>query len=105
MSKRITQTTASGTLTASILPDGIVDIYADGIGPAMIGYPMTKLCLVQQRVATDGEAEGERDIVAVLSIPTHVLLEFNKVLISSLTANKEAMMNAIEQQKVQFDAL
>jgi hypothetical protein len=52
-----------------------LDISADGIGPSMIGFPYTKITFCQQRVVGAKDAPL-KEVVAIVNIPTNVLLDF-----------------------------
>lgn len=84
------------TITTSI-PDGVPTLLADGFGPGMIGFPMVKLSLVQDKLGVPESQEIERDVVATIQIPTAAFLEMADKIREILAANEAATKAQLEQ--------
>jgi hypothetical protein len=83
-------------------PDGQIDISADGIGPALIGVPNTKISFYQSRQAGPNEPT-QREIVATIQIPTATILAFADQIRATLKDNGDAVNSALEQMKALID--
>lgn len=95
---RIIEHIEDGKDVVVTFPDGQLDISADGIGPALIGVPNTKIGFYQNRQA-DPNGPVQREIVATVQIPTATLLAFADQIRSTLKDNADAVNAALHQMK------
>lgn len=98
MMVRIIEHDEEGNHVRVEFPDGQMDISVDGIGPSLIGFPLTKLTLFQQRQTAPGEPIL-REIVACVQIPTATLLVFADQVRITLQSNAESIDSALNQMK------
>lgn len=95
---KIIENTENGVLTNFSVPDNLMDISADSIGPSMIGFPFTKVSFCQQRITSDKETPV-KEVVAIINIPTSVLLEFMVTMQNSLKENAVRITPVLDQFK------
>ncbi|MGF6757283.1 hypothetical protein [Paraburkholderia sp. GAS42] len=103
--RTLTANDPNGQTVITTLPDGMIDLVADGFGPALIGFPTTKMTLVQQRINGDGESNVHREVVAVVSISTASILEFAKMVQDTIAGNKDAVVQAFAQMQQIVDQI
>jgi len=80
------------------IPDSVSNIFGDGFGPAMIGYPNTKFTVFQQAINAPGTDTIESEIVATVTVPTIALLELSAHIQRVLRENKEQLSLDINAQ-------
>lgn len=81
----------------TLIPDNAIDIYCDGVGPVMIGFPYSKVTLVRQRLSDPASQDIEREIVATFQIPTASLIELGKHAKRTLQESGEEIEEALKQ--------
>ena len=86
-------------------PEQLSDLYADGVADALLGFPNSKISFYQIRSGDEGErkkgaeAVEQRELAAVLTLPTLVLLDFCRNILAAAQSNPGAMHSAIEEHK------
>lgn len=97
MNKSFT-TEENGQTINNIFPEETVSLFADGFGPAMIGFPNTKVTLFQQTINPPNFDEIERTIVATITVPTIALIELAAHVQKVLGQNKEQLSADVTSQ-------
>ncbi|WBX91592.1 hypothetical protein [Achromobacter mucicolens] len=102
---RIIKNDENGMATTFEFASTVQNISGDGFGPMLIGFPFTKVSVVQQRIQRPNADSVEKEVVAVLTIPTHALLELADNVRAALKPNREAVEQQTDQMlKVIFPA-
>lgn len=91
-------TNENGIETNHTISKEIKEIYGDGLGPAMIGYPNVKFSLFQQKITPPDQNIAEREIVATVTIPTIAILELASRIRDVIETNKENFSQEINAQ-------
>ncbi len=81
------------------ISDELLEVYADGMGYAMLGYPMSKLTFHTVLPPKEGVAVEQRQAVVRLTMSTAALMEFCQNMLSTLETTKPQLLTA----KTQFD--
>lgn len=88
------------------ISDNLAEVYADGMGYAMLGYPLSKLTFHTvlpakdgTPIPQDGTAVEQRQAVFRLTMTTASLMEFCQNMLLTLHANK----TKLQVGKTQFD--
>ncbi|MFZ2162505.1 MAG: hypothetical protein WAW02_09835 [Sideroxyarcus sp.] len=81
------------------ISDELLEVYADGMGFAMLGYPMSKLTFHTVLPPKEGVAVEQRQAVVRVTMSTAALMEFCQNMLSTLEATKPQLLTA----KTQFD--
>lgn len=89
----------NGIKTNHTISSDLKEINADGVGPAMIGFPNIKFSLFQQKITPPNETTAEREIVATISIPTVAILELAEKIKNVIEKNKEQFALQVDNQK------
>ena len=99
MSKTITEL-ENGVTIKYHFDESYADNFADGFGPAMIGFPFTKLLMYREEISHDAEDKVmHRKIVGTLTVPTAAFLQTALNVKSALLANEESVTQAIDASK------
>lgn len=88
-------TQENGKQINNTIPDNAISIFGDGFGPAMIGYPHSKITLFQEVLSTDPDVI-EREITATVVIPTVALVELANHVKRIMQENKEQLSSDVE---------
>ena len=97
---RIINDVENGMPVIYVFDDKSVEIFCDGFGPSMIGFPMVKLILYTQDIPNGPEDTTiKRKVVGRLTVPTSALLQMANSVKQAIDGNTEDMTKAIELTK------
>lgn len=97
MSRTITNE-ENGLVTNFEFGTDVPNITGDGFGPMLVGFPFTKISVVQQRIQGHNSPPIEKEVVATLTLPTHAVLELADNIRGALKQNRAT----VEQQTAQM---
>lgn len=83
------KTEENGTAILTTVPDEIDEIFGDGVGQMLVGFPLTKVSVFRQEIADPSSSEVERKVVAVLQLPTLAFIQLGKNLENMLRGNND----------------
>lgn len=84
-------TTENGRTITNIIPDDMVEVFGDGFGPMLIGFPNTKVSVFRQQISDPSSGKIERKIVATIQVPTLNLIELGRNMDAILKNNSEQL--------------
>lgn len=97
MSRTITNE-ENGLVTNFEFDTDVPHITGDGFGPMLVGFPFSKVSVVQQRIQGNNAPPLEKEVVAILTLPTHAVLELADNIRATLKQNRAT----VEQQTGQM---
>jgi len=90
----------NGTHIQYAIDENNLELFADGFGPAMVGYPFTKITLYREQMSAElGDIATNKKIVATITVPTATILQIAQTVKSAIMSNKEGMESAIDQSR------
>ena len=97
---RIILDTENGTPIQYELDEKTLNVFCDGFGPTMIGFPLVKLTLFNQEIPSGVDDKNiKRKVVATLTVPTAAFLQIAENIKNAISESSENIANAIDSSK------
>lgn len=78
--------------------DGMISLFGDGFGPLLLGYPNSKITIVQHSIKVPTGSVDERELVATITVPTVALIDLANHVERAISRSKDQMSKEYESQ-------